>query len=319
MATRDPYTVLGLSKSADSADIKRRFRQLAKKYHPDQNKDDPKAQEKFAEVNQAYEVLGEDENRKKFDRGEIDAEGKPRGFEGFPGGGFSGGGFGQRPQSGQQSYEFEFGPGGFRQSGGRGGFDPSDLFSDVFSGLRGRNGRPQPTPETKANLAVTLEEAVLGGEKRVIMPTGRSLDVKIPAGITDGKQIRLKGQGQASSHGGAAGDVLVTIQVRPHKLFKVDDRDLKLELPITIYEAVLGGKIQVPTLGGKIELNIPPNSSGGRTLRLRGKGLPASGKDAAGDLLVTLKITLPDNSPEELRDLMQKMQQEKPYSPRDTL
>ena len=319
MTARDPYTVLGLSKSADSADIKRRFRQLAKKYHPDQNKNDPKAQEKFSEVNQAYEVLGEEENRKKFDRGEIDAEGKPRGFEGFGSGGPGGGGFGQQPHSGQQSYEFEFGPGGVRQQRGAGGFDPSDLFSDVFSGLRGRSGRPQQAPETKANLALTLEEAVLGGQKRVIMPTGKSLDVKIPAGISDGKQIRLKGQGQTGPQGGAAGDVLVTIQLRPHKLFKIEDRDLKLDLPITIYEAVLGGKIQVPTLGGRIELNIPQNSSGGRTLRLRGKGLPASGKEQAGDLLVTLKITLPDSSPEELRDLMQKMQKEKPYSPRDAL
>ena len=143
MAARDPYTVLGVSKSAKADDIKKAFRRLAKKYHPDQNKDDPKAKEKFAEANQAYEILGEDEKRQKFDRGEIDAEGKPRGFEGFPGGG---GGFRPGGGGGQQGWEFEFGPGGFRQRGAGGGFDAGDIFSDLFGAGRGAGPGAGPRP-----------------------------------------------------------------------------------------------------------------------------------------------------------------------------
>ena len=287
MTARDPYTVLGVSKSAKEADIKKAFRRLAKKYHPDQNKDDPKAQEKFAEINQAYEVIGDGDTRKKFDRGEIDAEGKQRGYEGFhPGGGFGGGhGGGFRPGAGGQHYEFEFGPGGFRQrgagghAGGSGGFDPGDVFADLFGGRRG--GANVQGEDLQASLRVSLEEAIQGATKRVVMPTGKSLDVNIPAGIESGKQIRLKGQGQPGPGGRPAGDAIVTIVVEPHRLFKVEGRDLRLDLPITLYEAVLGGAVETPTPGGRIELKVPPNSSSGRTLRLRGKGLPAAGGQAA--------------------------------------
>lgn len=324
MTVRDPYTVLGVSKSANAADIKKAFRRLAKKYHPDQNKDDPKAQEKFSEVNQAYEVVGDEDNRKKFDRGEIDAEGKPRGFEGFhPGTGGFGGGFrqgGGAGPGGGQHFEFEFGPGGFRQrgAGGAGGFDPDDIFSDLFSG--GRRAHPNRQGEDlQASLKVSLEDAVLGATKRVVMPTGKALEVKIPAGIENGKQIRLKGQGQPGMAGGPAGDAIVTIVVEPHRLFKVEGRDLRLELPVTLYEAVLGGPVEVPTLGGRIEVKLPANSSSGRTLRLRGKGLPASGAQAAGDLLVSLKIVLPDAASADLEELMHKWQAEKPYKPRAEL
>ncbi|MGE3247355.1 MAG: DnaJ C-terminal domain-containing protein [Beijerinckiaceae bacterium] len=315
MAARDPYTVLGVSKTASAADIKKAYRKLAKQYHPDQNKDDVSAKEKFSEINQAYEVVGEEDSRKKFDRGEIDAEGKPRGFQGFPGGGGPGG-FRPGPGGGQ-SYEFEFGTGGFGQRGGagRGGFDPGDFFSDLFSGRRG--GASMAGGDLQASLKVSLEEAVLGGTKRVIMPSGKSLDVKIPAGIESGKQIRLKGQGAPGPGGGPAGDAIVTIHVEPHRLFKVEGRDLRLDLPVTLYEAVLGGPVQVPTLGGRIELKIPPGSSSGRTLRLRGKGLPASGGTSAGDLLVSLRIALPDAKMDDLEELMRKWQEQKPYRPRD--
>jgi DnaJ-class molecular chaperone len=324
---RDPYTVLGVSKSAKADDIKKAYRRLAKKYHPDQNKDDPKAKEKFAEANQAYEILGEDDKRKQFDRGEIDAEGKPRGFEGFRGGG--GGGFRPGGGGGGQSWEFEFGPGGFRPRGGgagASGFDPSDMFSDLFGGGRAagpgagtRSRAAQPGDDLQASLSVTLEEAARGATKRVAMPTGKALDVTIPAGIDDGKQIRLRGQGNPSPFGGPPGDALVTVRIIAHPLFKVDGRDLRIDLPLTLYEAVLGGPVEVPTLTGRIELNIPKGTSGGRTLRLRGKGLPASGSQAAGDLLVTIKIALPEGSDSELEGLMEKWRATRPYRPRDSM
>lgn len=304
MAARDPYTVLGVAKTAKADEIKKAFRRLAKQYHPDQNKNDPKAQEKFAEINQAYEIAGDAEKRGKFDRGEIDADGKPRGFEGFPGGGFRpGGGAG-----GGQAYEFEYGPGGFRTrgAGGQAGFDPSDIFSDLFGGAR-RGGRSAPAGEDlAATLSVTLEEAANGATKRVFMPNGKTLDVKIPAGIDDGKSIRLKGQGNPGPMGGPAGDAIVTIHLAAHPHFKVEGRDLKYELPVTLDQAVLGGPVEVPTLSGRIEMNLPANTSSGRTLRLRGKGLPATGGKAAGDLLASVKIILPEKPDAELAALMQK-------------
>jgi DnaJ-class molecular chaperone len=310
MAARDPYKVLGVSKTAKADEIKKAFRRLAKQYHPDQNKNDPKAQEKFSEANQAYEILGEEAKRGQFDRGEIDAEGKPRGFEGFPGGGFRPGGPGGPGGFGGQAYEFEFGPGGpggaGRARGGAGGFNPSDIFSELFGGAA-RGGRAAPSGEDlKASLAVSLEEAVNGGTKRVVMPNGKTLDVKIPAGIEDGKTIRLKGQGGAGPAGVPAGDALVTIQIATHPQFKVDGRDLRIDLPISLDDAVLGGQVQVPTLGGRIEMNLPANTSSGRTLRLRGKGLPGAGGKAAGDLLATVKIVLPETKDAELEALMQK-------------
>lgn len=323
MAARDPYTVLGVSKSAKSEDIKKAFRRLAKKYHPDQNKDDPKAKEKFAEANQAYEILGEEDKRKQFDRGEIDAEGKPRGFEGFPGGGFRPGGApgGGGPGGAGRSWEFEMGQGGFRQRGAGGGFDAADIFSELFGG-RGGGGRSkpgQPGEDLQASLSVSLEDAVRGGPRRVVMPTGKALDVTIPAGIEDGKQIRLRGQGSPSTTGGAPGDAIITVRIAPHPMFKVDGRDIRVDLPITLYEAVLGAAVQVPTLTGRIELNVPKGTSSGRTLRLRGKGLPAVGSQPAGDLLVTMKIVLPEGGDADLEALMQKWRDARPYRPRDAM
>lgn len=306
---RDPYLVLGVSKSASADEIKKAFRRLAKKYHPDQNKSDPKAQEKFAEANQAYEIVGDDKKRASFDRGEIDAEGKPRGFEG----GFNpGAGRRQSNPDGSQHFEFEFGG-----AGGRAGFDPSDLFSDIFSsGRRGRGGPVRRGEDIGAVVTVSLNEAVRGGSVRVALPTGRMVDVTIPAGIESGQQIRLKGQGGPAPFGGEAGDILLTVQIAPHAQFKIDGRDIRLDLPLTIYEAVLGATVEVPTLTGAVELRIPPNSNSGRTMRLRGKGLPEQGGKQQGDLLVTLKIVLPETSNSELEAAARKMQAEHPYNPR---
>lgn len=321
MAARDPYSVLGVSKTAKADDIKKAYRRLAKKYHPDQNKD-PKAKDKFAEAAQAYEILGEDPKRQQFDRGEIDAEGKPRGFEGFPGGGFRPGGAGG---GAGQSYEYESGPGGFRSRGAGGGFDAADIFSELFSGARkagagARSRQPQqPGEDLLASLTISLEESIRGATKRVAMQTGKALDVTIPAGMEDGKQVRLKGQGNPGPSGGPAGDALITVKVAAHPFFTVEGRHVRIDLPLTLYEAVLGGPVEVPTPTGRIELNVPAGASGGRTLRLRGKGLPASGSQPAGDLLVAMKIILPEASGSELEELMKKWRESQPYTPRTSL
>jgi DnaJ-class molecular chaperone len=289
---RDPYTVLGLQKGASTADIKKAYRKLAKQYHPDQSKD-PKAKDRFAEVGAAYEILGDDKRRGAFDRGEIDADGKPR-FHGFEG--FSTAGRGNAGRGGFQDFEFNFG----ERAARGGGFDASDIFADLFGGATrgarsGGFGQQAPRGEdVQTTVSITLAESVHGATKRVALPTGRTLDVSIPAGIEDGKQIRLKGQGQAGARGGTAGDAIVTVRIGRHPLFRVEGHDLRLDLPITLYEAVLGGKVNVPTLEGQVELAIPAGSNGGRSLRLRGKGLLSSAS-VRGDLLVSLRIVLPDD------------------------
>ena len=321
---RDPYDVLGVSKSASAAEIKSAFRKLAKKLHPDANKHDPKAASRFAELNAAYEILGEADKRKAFDRGEIDAEGKPRfqGFEGF-GGGRGRGGFGR--EGGFET--FTWGSDGLHQGGGRagagsrgfGGFE--ELLKEAFGGGRaGRAGGFQfdegdsgSAHDIAATLAIALPEAAKGVKKRVQLPTGKEVEVKIPAGIADGQTIRLKGQGLAGP-GGRAGDVLITVSVAAHPQFTRAGADLQLELPITLYEAVLGGKVRVPTLDGAVELAIPPGTNAGRTFRLKGKGFPA--KDGAGDLLATVRIMLPEGGDPELEALMRKWRDHKPYDPR---
>jgi DnaJ-class molecular chaperone len=314
---RDPYTVLGVAKTADIAEIKKAYRKLAKKLHPDQSKD-PKAKDKFAEVSAAYEILGDEKKRAAFDRGEIDAEGKPRfqGFEGFGAGAPGGpGGFTRRaPGGGFEHFEFRTAPGG--------GFDAGDIFSDLFGGAQRRGGQSRPLPrgeDVEAQLTVSLREAVHGSKSRVTLPTGRTLEVSVPAGVEDGQQIRLKGQGHPSQFGGEPGDAMVTVKIAKHPYFRVDGRDLRLDLPVTLYEAVLGGKVNVPTLDGQVELNVPAGSNGGgRTLRLRGKGLP-NPNGTAGDLLVTLRIVLPDEIDPELKELARKWQMQKPYDPRQDL
>src|SRR5262245_60911413 len=320
---RDPYEVLGVSKSASAADIKSAFRKLAKKLHPDANKHDPKAASRFAELNAAYEIVGDAEKRKAYDRGEIDAEGKPR-FQGFEG-------FGSGHPGAESVFEtFSFGPGGFQRSGGRsgrsgrgfGGFE--DILKDVFSGARGGRGGfqfeeeeefpPAHGGDVTATVTITLAEAAKGTKRRVQLPTGREVEVKIPAGLAESQQIRLKGQGVAGARG-RAGDVLITVTVAPHPVFERAGADLRLELPVTLYEAVLGGKVRVPTLDGAVELAIPPGTSAGRTFRLKGKGFPA--KEGTGDLLATVRIVLPEGGDTELEGLMRKWRDKKPYDPRN--
>jgi len=306
---RDPYEVLGLAKSASAAEVKSAFRKLAKKFHPDQSKES-RAKERFAEIGSAYEILGDEKKRAAFDRGEIDAEGKPRApqFEGF--------GFGRRPGAGAggEFHGFNFDVGG--DPAARAGFE-ADILSELFGGRMGGRGRaPNRGEDVAVSVNVPLAVAAGGGSARVALPTGKTLDVAIPAGVEDGKQIRLRGQGRPGARNAAAGDAIVTIHYAPHPLFKVEGRDLKLDLPITLYEAVLGAKVRTPTLSGEVEIAIPPATSSGRVLRLRGKGLPASGDAPAGDLLATLRIAMPAQEDADLAALMRRWRDEKPYDPR---
>src|ERR1700726_222071 len=314
---RDPYEVLGVPRGASAAAIKSAYRKLAKKHHPDANKNDPKSAARFSELNSANEIIGDEEKRKQFDRGEIDAEGKPR-FQGFPGGDPRG--RGTSPGGGFDSHTF--------RSGGGGGFE--DILNSMFGGAAARGARPgaggtfEFDPggialdlDLSVAMTVSLEEAVKGVEKRVRLPTGKELNVKIPAGVTAGQQIRLKGQGETAP-GHRPGDLLITVSIAPHAFFKVDGSDLRVDLPITLYEAVLGGKIRVPTLGSAVALSIPKNTSSGRTFRLKGKGLPKPGA-TAGDLFVATRIVLPDGNDAELEALMQKWRDGHPYNPRSDL
>src|SRR6202045_18148 len=313
---RDPYEVLGVPRGASAAAIKSAYRKLAKKHHPDANKNDPKSQARFSELNSANEILGDEDKRKAFDRGEIDAEGKPR-FQGFPGG----------DPRGRAS------PGGFEthtfRTGGVGGGGFEDILNSMFGGAAGRGQRPGGGTtfefdtggialdlDLSVAMTVSLEESVKGGEKRVRLPTGKELNVKIPSGVAAGQQIRLKGQGETAP-GHPPGDLLITVSIAPHPFFKIDGSDLRVELPITLYEAVLGGKVRVPTLGSAVELSIPKNTSSGRTFRLKGKGLPKPG--GTGDLFVSTRIMLPDGNDAELESLMQKWRDGHPYHPRSDL
>jgi DnaJ-class molecular chaperone len=321
---RDPYETLGVKKNASSAEIKSAFRKLAKKHHPDANKDDPKSAGRFAELNSAYEIVGDEAKRKQFDRGEIDAEGKPR-FHGFEGAGHPGGGF-ARGNNGFENFSFRSGGGpGGAGAGGFGGFD--DVLRNVFSGAGSARGAQGfgfqegfgADLDISAALTVTLEDAVRGGEKRVRLPTGKELNIRIPAGLVSGQQIRLKGQGQQIP-GHPPGDALITLTIAPHSYFKLDGTDLRLDLPVTLDEAVLGAKVRVPTPAGAVELTLPKNTNGGRTFRLKGKGMPkpkeGTKSGGAGDLLVTVRIMLPDGADADLEALMEKWRASKAYNPR---
>jgi DnaJ-class molecular chaperone len=308
---------LGVPRGASAAAIKSAYRKLAKKHHPDANTNDPKAAARFSELNSANEIIGDEEKRKAFDRGEIDAEGKPR-FQGFPGGD-------PRARGGPGGFESHT----FRSSGGPGGGGFEDILNSMFGGAapRGAPGGGRTFEFDTGGIAVdldlsvamtvSLEESVKGVEKRVRLPTGKELNVRIPAGVVAGQQIRLKGQGETAP-GHRPGDLLITVNIAAHPFFKVEGSDLRVELPITLYEAVLGGKVRVPTLGSAVELSIPKNTSSGRTFRLKGKGLPKP-PATAGDLLVTARIVLPDGNDAELETLMQKWRDGHPYNPRSDL
>jgi DnaJ-class molecular chaperone len=323
---RDPYEVLGVQRSASAAEIKSAFRKLAKKHHPDANKNDAKAAARFAEINSANEILGDETKRKQFDRGEIDAEGKQR-FQGFEGAGSPFGARGAQGRAHPGGFEYSFTSGG-PGAGAAGANSFEDILSSMFGGRAGMGGARAGRGgfefdsgvgvdlDVAATMSVSLEEAVNGANKRIRLPNGKELNVKIPAGVTSGQQIRLKGQGDTAP-GHPPGDVLLTVNIAPHPFFKIEGNDLRVELPVTLYEAVLGGKVRVPTLKGAVELTIPKNTSSGRTFRLKGKGLPA--KTAGGDLYVTARIVLPDGNDADLEALMEKWRTSHTYNPRSGL
>ena len=297
---RDPYQVLGVARAASDAELKKAYRKRAKELHPDRNRDDPKAQDRFSELNTAYEILGDEAKRKQFDRGEIDAEGKPK-FQGFEGMGAGRGG-----RAG--GFEFNFGQGGgspFGRGGPEPGFDPADIFGSLF-GDAARRGRVRPEPQKPADqsftLEVTLAEAANGASRRVRLPGGREVEVTIPENVSDGKVMRLRGLGQPSAHGGEPGDVMMTIRVRPDPRFAVEGRDLRTRVAVPLAVAVLGGPIHVPTLTGAVEMKIPPLTGTTKSFRLRGKGLKGE-KGEAGDLFAAIDIEMPA-SDEELVALM---------------
>lgn len=315
----NPYTLLGVSKTASQDEIKQAYRKLARKMHPDLNPNDKEAENKFKEVSCAYDLLSDAEKRRRFDGGEIDENGKERAGFGFnPGtGGFGGSsGFGGRAQqSGFEGFNFDFGAGGAGKK--RSGFDFfSEIFGnaadgagagaeDIFAGMKRRQTRARMQGENiDYDLSVTFLEAALGKSKEIVLPNNKRLNVKIPPGSADKTILRLKGQGGSGVGGGPAGDALIHILVQPHPFFTRSDNDIMLEVPITLKEAVLGGKITIPTLDSKVALTVPSNSNSGSLLRLRGKGIKT--KQATGDLLVKLVITLPEKSDSELEEFMKK-------------
>lgn len=307
---RNPYDVLGVAKTASPKEIKAAFRKLAKQHHPDQNPDDPKAKDRFAAVNQAYEILGDEKRRGEFDRGEIDAEGKPR-FAGFENAGAGGDPFGGFRRSGQ-------GPGGarfeFRSTGpggpGAGGFGGAgDIFSELFGSAFGRGepemgGRGPQAPEMKVNLDVSIEEAATGVRKTALFPDGRKVGVQLPAYLEDGQEMRLQGEGALLPTGGR-GDAVVKVRFRKHPRYTLDGRDLRVDLPVSLRDAVLGAKVPVDTLGGRVAVTVPPWSSSDRVLRIKGRGLPTKTGDKA-DLYVHVRVMLPEGGDAELEALMRK-------------
>lgn len=285
----DPYGILGVPRSASEKEIKSAYRKLAKELHPDRNKDNPKAAERFSQVTGAYDLLSDKDKRAQFDRGEIDGDGNPTAPFGFGGGG---GGYSANGR-----------PGGFDFRSGGGGGDFSDIFEGLFGGGGARQGggfggggfgRRSAPPPRGANvayrLAVDFIDAATRAPQRITLHDGKTIDVKLPASVESGTQMRLKGKGEAGP--GGAGDAILTIEVRNHPFFTRDGDDVRLDLPISLAEAVTGGKVKVPTVDGPVMLSIPAGSASGKTLRLKGKGFSTKA-DGRGDQFVTLMIDIP--------------------------
>ena len=283
----DLYSRLGIARGADDATIKKAYRKLAKELHPDRNQDNPKAAERFGEVTAAYDLLSDKDKRAQYDRGEIDENGNPKMPFGFGGGGG--------------------GQGGFRQNHGGAGFefgdaDIGDIFSGIFGGgarqrapgggFGGFGGRPRKGADVGYRLQVAFEEAAALKPQRVTLASGKTIDLKLPAGVENGTQMRLSGQGEDGP--GGKGDAIVTIEVRPHRFFQRDGDDVRLDLPISLDEAVKGGPVKVPTVEGAVMLTVPAGASSGKTLRLKGRGFHRKG-GGRGDQLVTLMIDIPSD------------------------
>lgn len=342
---KNPYTVLGVDKSASEAEIKKAFRKLAKKHHPDQNKDDPKAKEKFAAANQAYEILGDKEKRGQFDRGEIDTEGKPI-FQGFAGGHpFGDGGFGdfsgfaQARRGGGHPQGEAFGGGGFSgaeeilselfgsafrggerggftwQSGGQSGGQPGGHPGGQAGGRPG--GRPSAGPKPRraaksADIKMKAEisvEDLARGRTEIALPNGKRVSVALPAGTRDGQTVRLSGKAPAAP-GGKPGDLLLELSIRPHPRWRIDGADLRGDLPVPLETAVLGGQVSVETVDGRVSVKIPAWTDSGKVFRIKGRGLPKKG-GGHGDLKLVAQIRLPDKADPALGEFLAARRTEK--------
>ena len=283
MPTTDLYAVLGVPRDASAEDIRRAYRGLAKQHHPDLNPGNKTAEDRFKAIASAYDILGDTDKRGRYDRGEIDAAGAEA-----------------RPEQPSYRNYAEGAPGArYRQSAGPGPdmneADFGDLFEDLFAGTReARGNTPRRGRDQNYMLTIEFLDAVTGATKRLALPDGKGLDVRIPPGIEDGQTMRLKGQGSPGRQGGPAGDALIEIHIAPHRFFRREGRDVHVELPITLSEAVLGGKIMVPTPTGPVTMTVPPRTDTGARLRLRGRGVAAHAGQPAGDEFVTLKVVLGD-------------------------
>jgi len=277
----DPYALLGLKRDASAEVIKAAYRKLARKHHPDLNPGKPEAEVKFKAISTAHDLLSDPDKRARFDRGEIDGDGQE-----------------QRRPPPNGAYRRHAEAGGGTRYDPRRGEDPfDDLFAEMFEARARAEAAPRPGRDEPYRLDVRFIDAVLGTTQPMRLPDGRQLSVKIPPGITTGQVLRLRGQGAPGRNGGQAGDALISIEVMDHPLLKRDGRNLAMELPVSLREAVLGGPVEVPTPGGTLRVTLPPNSDSGRQIRLRGKGIAAHGSEPAGDLLLTLKLVLGEPDP----------------------
>lgn len=300
---KDPYQVLGVARDASADDIKRAYRKLAKRLHPDLNPGNRTVEQQFKEVSQAYAILGDEEKRKRFDRGEIDAGGqeKPMGKGGF---------YRQYAESGQGAkYQpFDFGE----------DYDVTDIFEDLFGGGRQKRQRSVRRKGADVSYDITVDfiDAAIGSKKKIRLADDKTLSVAIPAGSEEGQSLRLKGQGMAGLGGAPAGDAYIEIHVKPHKHFTREGANVHLELPVSLKEAVAGAKVEAPTIHGTVTVTVPPSSNTGTTLRLRGKGIadPKTGKK--GDQFLRLKVMLPDKADKELTEFVEGWSKAESYKPR---
>ncbi|WP_395672153.1 DnaJ C-terminal domain-containing protein [Phenylobacterium sp.] len=313
---RDPYQELGVTRTASADDIRKAFRKLAKQNHPDTNPGDKAAEERFKRVSAAFDIVGDAEKRKKFDAGEIDADGRET-ARGYTGGA---GPWGRQPggnpwgdagpgRRGYQSESFE-------------GADLGDILGEMFGGGRtgraggaggGFGGFSQRGSDVRAKLEVDLLDAVRGGKRRIAFSDGRTIDVTIPKGAQDGQTLRLKGQGSPGRAG--AGDAFIELRILPHPIFRREGEVLVMDLPVSVYDAVLGGKVEAPTPDGPVNVTVPKGSNTGTRLRLKGRGL-ADAKGVRGDLFARLVVTLPDVADPDLEAFAETWRQKRPYTPR---
>ena len=351
----DPYSVLGVQRSASEDDIKSAFRSLAKRFHPDTSEGASDKGKRFRDLSIAYQVIGDPSKRKAYDRGEIDAHGNPRhGYvprrepeeepqkehaetatkakNGTNGAHVNGHANGTQTNGAQTNGAQTNGDGtssafrnAFERAFGSGSASEpkksrvEDLFSEFF-GERSGGARKKPTPgkglDSHYDLSITFEEAALGGTRRVKLPAGKRFDVKIPIGVRDGQSIRLKGLGEPGIPGGQAGDAMITIKIEAHPYYRREGHDIHLDLPITLNEALHGATVKVPTLGGPVVMVIPPGANAGQVFKLKGKGIPGYAIQPAGDQFVTLQIVLPDQSDSNLNDIVKRWEAAHPYDPR---